>query len=123
MKEKPKLIYPKTKGIQSKSHKKGHTVMSEKIKTLKIELENPPDGKRLEEECKTLYGEETDIKKRYEILKRAFFAAHNSGYNDAMAWELSTGGSPSTHFWQQAIDLKWEVEKLCEYYELEVEED
>lgn len=79
--------------------------------------------KRLEEECKALYGEETDIKKRYEILKRAFFAAHNSGFNDAMAWELSIGGSPSTHVWQQAIGLKWEVEKLCEYYELEVEED
>ena len=77
---------------------------------------------RLEEECKAIYGDETDIAKRYEILQRAYFAAHNSGYNDAMAWELSMGGSPRTDSWKAAIELQWEVEKLCGYYELELEE-
>ncbi len=79
--------------------------------------------RRLEEACKAIYGDETDIKKRYEILKSAYFASHNSGYNDAMAWELSMGETPRTRAWQEAIELEWEIKKLCEYYELEVEED
>ncbi len=78
---------------------------------------------RLEEACKALYGSETDIGKRLSILKEAFFQAHNSGFNDHMAWELAAGReSAGTSFWQKACRLKYEVEALCKIYEKELGE-
>ena len=76
---------------------------------------------QLEEKCKVLYGSETDIGKRLSILKEAFFQAHNSGFNDHMAWELAAGKEDSgTSFWQEACRLKYEVEALCKIYEKEL---
>ncbi len=78
--------------------------------------------RRLEEECQPLYGNTTDIHKRYSILKEAYFQAHNSGFNDHMAWEASTGRADEAkiEFWQAACRLKREVEALCNIYEKEL---
>ncbi len=78
----------------------------------------------LEEKCKALYGSETDIHKRYAILKEAHFQAFNSGFNDHMAWELASGKESSgTSFWQEACRLKYEVRALCDIYKEELGEE
>ncbi len=78
---------------------------------------------RLEEECAVLYGGETDIKKRFEILKDAYWQARNAGYCDAMAGRLM-GGRPDaqTDYWEKACSLKYEVEELCNIYNEELGE-
>lgn len=78
---------------------------------------------QLEEACRPLYGKETDIKKRYKILKDAFWQAHNSGYCDAMAGRLM-GGHPDrqTDYWEKACSLKYEVSALCDIYREELGE-
>ncbi len=75
----------------------------------------------LEEKCKVLYGGTSDIRRRFSILSEAYFQAHNSGFNDHMAWEASTGRSGSDiDFWQNACRLKYEVEALCDIYKEEL---
>ncbi len=78
----------------------------------------------LEEKCKVLYGGTTDIRRRFGILGEAYFQAHNSGFNDHMAWEASTGRyDVDIEFWNNACRLKHEVEALCEIYKKELEEN
>ncbi len=74
----------------------------------------------LEEKCKTFYGEETDIKVRYKRLESAFFAAHNAGYCDSVAWESASGESPRVAYWQKACELSDEVEALLGIYKKEL---
>ncbi len=80
---------------------------------------------QLEAECSVLYGNETDQAKRFAILKEAYFQAHNSGFNDHMAWEASTGrgNQYQIKFWQNSCRLKHEVEALCNIYEEELKGD
>ncbi len=78
----------------------------------------------LEEKCKVLYGNSTDIHKRYAILKQAHFQAFNSGFNDHMAWEASTGRyDANIEFWKNACSLKYEVRALCDIYKEELGEE
>ncbi len=80
--------------------------------------------KSLEEKCKALYGSETDIRKRYSILKEAYFQSHNSGFNDHMAWEAASGRDDyEIRFWDQACKLKKEVSWLCDIYKEELGEE
>ncbi len=74
----------------------------------------------LEEKCKTFYGDETDIKKRYERLESAFFAAHNANYCDSAAWESASGENPRVAYWKEACQLRDEVEALLGIYEKEL---
>ena len=75
----------------------------------------------LEVKCSALYGSATDIKKRLEILKDAYWQAHNSSYCDAMANRLMGGQSDyQTDFWEKACRLKWEVEWLIDIYKQEL---
>ncbi len=78
----------------------------------------------LENKCAVLYGHAADRSKRFEVLKEAYFQAHNSGFNDHMAWEASTGRGDEFQikFWQNACRLKYEVEALCSIYEDELKE-
>ena len=77
----------------------------------------------LEKSCAALFGGETDTAKRYEILKNAFWMAHNSGYCDYMAGILMSGRETAqTEYWEKACRLKWEVEELCEIYKEELGE-
>lgn len=76
----------------------------------------------LEEKCKVLYGGTTDISRRFSILREAYFQSHNSGFNDHMAWEASTGRyDADIEFWDNACRLKYEVEALCNIYKEELE--
>ena len=78
---------------------------------------------QLEKKCSVLYGSETDIKKRFEILKDAYWKAHNAGYCDAMAGRLMGGESSyQTDYWEKACSLKYEVEALCHIYKEELGE-
>ncbi len=79
--------------------------------------------KRLEKDCAVLFGGATDIRTRFSILKEAYFQANNSGFNDHMAWEASTGRDDSQiEFWENACRLKREVNALCNIYKEELGE-
>lgn len=45
----------------------------------------------LEKACAPLFCDETDLEKRLEILKDAFWMAHNSEFCDSMAGRLMAG--------------------------------
>ncbi len=74
----------------------------------------------LEEKCKTFYGEEKSIRKRYKQLQSAFFAAHNANYCDSVAWESASDESPRVAYWKEACELRDEVEALLGIYKKEL---
>ena len=78
----------------------------------------------LEAKCAVLFEGETDPKRRFAILKDAFWQARHAGYCDAMAGRLMGGRSDSqTDYWEEACRLKYEVEALCKIYNAELGDD